>query len=45
MCNHNPSIEEEHTTQWSKESVQKDKHQSTKHKSNDRVCYTTKNWG
>jgi hypothetical protein len=47
MCNHNPSIEEEHTTQWPKENVQKDKRRSTKHthKSKDRVCCTTKNRG
>jgi hypothetical protein len=29
--NQNPYIEEEHTTQWLKEKVQKDKQQSTKH--------------
>ena len=29
--NQNPYIEEEQTTQWSKEKVQKDKQQSTKH--------------
>jgi hypothetical protein len=29
--NQNPYIEEEQTTQWPKEKVQKDKQQSTKH--------------
>ena len=29
--NQNPYIEEEQTTQWSKEKEQKDKQQSTKH--------------
>ena len=29
--NQNPYIEEEQTTQWSKEKVQKDKQRSTKH--------------
>ena len=29
--NQNPEIEEEQTTQWSKEKGQKDKQQSTKH--------------
>jgi hypothetical protein len=29
--NHNPYIEEEQTTQWPKEIVQKDKQRSTKH--------------
>jgi hypothetical protein len=29
--NQNPYIEEEHTTQWPKEKVQKDKQGSTKH--------------
>jgi hypothetical protein len=29
--NHNPFIEEEQTTQWPKEKVQKDKQRSTKH--------------
>jgi gas vesicle protein len=40
--NQNPYIEEEHTTQWSKEKVQKDKQQSTKHisKTKDRVTRT-----
>ena len=37
--NQNPYIEEEHTTQWPKEKVQKDKQRSTKHthKTKDRV--------
>ena len=37
--NQNPYIEEEQTTQWPKEKVQKDKQQSTKHtyKTKDRV--------
>ena len=37
--NQNPYIEEEQTTQWSKEKVQKDKQRSTKHtyKTKDRV--------
>jgi len=30
-CNQNPYIEEEQTTQWPKEKVQKDKQRSTKH--------------
>jgi hypothetical protein len=30
--NQNPYIEEEQTTQWPKEKVQKDKQRSTKHK-------------
>ena len=40
--NQNPYIEEEQTTQWSKEKVQKDKQRSTKHtyKSKDRVTRT-----
>ena len=42
MGNHNPYIEEEQTTQWPKEKVQKDKQRSTKHiyKTNDRVTRT-----
>ena len=42
MGNHNPYIEEEQTTQWSKEKVQKDKQRSTKHthKAKDRVTRT-----
>ena len=38
----NPYIEEEQTTQWSNENVQKDKQRSTKHthKSKDRVTRT-----
>jgi hypothetical protein len=37
--NQNPFIEEEQTTQWPKENVQKDKQPSTKHtyKTKDRV--------
>ena len=31
MGNQNPYIEEEQTTQWPKEQVQKDKQRSTKH--------------
>ena len=40
--NQNPYIEEEQTTQWTKEKVQKDKQQSTKHayKTKDRVTRT-----
>ena len=40
--NQNPYIEEEHTTQWLKEKVQKDKQRSTKHayKTKDRVTRT-----
>jgi hypothetical protein len=40
--NQNPYIEEEHTTQWPKEKVQKDKQRLTKHtyKTNDRVTRT-----
>ena len=39
MGNQNPYIEEEQTTQWTKEKVQKDKQRSTKHtyKTKDRV--------
>jgi hypothetical protein len=39
--NQNPYIEEEQTTQWPKEKVQKDKQRSTKHtyKSKDRVTH------
>jgi len=38
----NPEIEEEQTTQWLKEKVQKDKRRSTKHthKTKDRVTRT-----
>ena len=41
--NQNPYIEEEQTTQWPKEKVQKDKQRSTKHthKTKDRVTRTT----
>jgi hypothetical protein len=40
--NQNPYVEEEQTTQWPKEKVQKDKQQSTKHthKTTDRVTRT-----
>ena len=40
--NQNPNIEEEQTTQWPKEKVQKDKQRSTKHtyKTKDRVTRT-----
>jgi hypothetical protein len=40
--NQNPYIEEEQTTQWQKEKVQKDKQRSTKHthKTKDRVTRT-----
>ena len=40
--NQNPYIEEEQTTQWPKEKVQKDKQRSTKHtyKTEDRVTRT-----
>ena len=40
--NQNPYMEEEQTTQWSKEKVQKDKQRSTKHihKTKDRVTRT-----
>ena len=42
MGNQNPYIEEEQTTQWLKEKVQKDKQRSTKHtyKTKDRVTRT-----
>jgi hypothetical protein len=45
--NQNPYIEEEQTTQWPKEKVQKNKQRSTKHtyKTKDRVTRTTKNPG
>ena len=40
--NHNPYIEEEQTTQWPKEKVQKDKQRSTNYayKTKDRVTRT-----
>jgi hypothetical protein len=40
--NQNPYIEEEQTTQWPKEKVQRDKQRSTKHtyKTKDRVTRT-----
>ena len=39
MSNQNPYIDEEQTTQWPKERIQKDKQRSTKHthKTKDRV--------
>ena len=42
MGNQNPHIEEEQTTQWPKEKVQKEKQRSTKHthKTKDRVTRT-----
>ena len=42
MDNQNPYIEEEQTTQWPKEKVEKDKQRSTKHtyKTKDRVTRT-----
>ena len=42
MGNQNPHSEEEQTTQWPKERVQKDKQRSTKHtyKTKDRVTRT-----
>ena len=45
--NQNPYIEEEQTTQWPKEEVQKDKQRSTKHtnKTKDRVTLTPLNTG
>ena len=35
MCNQNPYLEEEQTTQWSKEQGQKDKQRSTKEEFED----------
>ena len=45
--NQNPYIEEEQTTQWPKEKVQKDKQRSTKHthKTKNRVTRTPLNTG
>ena len=45
--NQNPYIEEEQTTQWPKEKVQKDKQRSTKHayKTKDRVTWTPLKFG
>jgi hypothetical protein len=42
LCNQNPYIEEEQTTQWLKAKVQKDKQRSTKHahKTKDLVTRT-----
>ena len=42
MGNQNPHIEEEQTTQWPKEKVQKEKQRSTKHthKTKDRITRT-----
>ena len=47
MGNQNPYFEEEQTTQWPKEKVQKDKQQSTKHthKTKDQVTRTPKKRG
>ena len=44
-CNQNPSIEEEQTTQWPKENIQKDKQRSTIYtdKTKDRVTRTPLN--
>jgi hypothetical protein len=43
MGNQDPYIEEDQTTQWQKEKLQKDKQRSTKytHKTNDRVTRIT----
>ena len=43
MGNQNPYIEEEKTTQWPKQKIQKDKHRSTKHtyKTKDRATRTS----
>ena len=43
MGNYNPYIEEEQTTQWSKEKGQKDKQRSTKqtNKTKDRIIQTS----
>ena len=41
MCNQNPYIEEEQTTQWPKENVQKDKQRSTKHTQKQTIIYIT----
>ena len=38
--NQNPYIEEEQTTKWPKENVQKDKERSSKHKTTDRATRT-----
>ena len=43
-CNNslrNPYIEEEQTTQWPKEKVQKDKQRSTRHTPKTKTCITT----
>ena len=47
MCNQNPYIEKEQTTQWPTDKVQKDKSRSTKHthKTKDRVTRTPLNTG
>ena len=39
--NQNPHIEEEQTTQWQKEKVQKDKQRSTKHTHNTMLSSNT----
>jgi hypothetical protein len=45
--NQNPYIEEEQTTQWPKEKIQKDKQRSTKHtdKTKDRGTRTPRSKG
>jgi hypothetical protein len=43
--NQNPYIEEEQTTQWPKEKVQKDKQRSTRHTYNTSNTNPTKNRG
>ena len=42
MGNHSPHIEEEQTTQWPKEKIQKEKIRSTKHahETKDRITRT-----
>jgi hypothetical protein len=40
VCYQNPYIEDEQTTQWPKEKVQKDKQRSTKHTYNTKVRVT-----
>jgi hypothetical protein len=45
--NQNPYIEEEQTTQWPNEKIQKDKQRSTKHthKTNKKTRTQLKTWG
>jgi len=43
MSNQNPYIEEEQTTQWSKEKVQTDKQRSTKHTYKTKRIYIKNN--